>query len=937
MPPSLKERPKIAAIEKFKSPEEELAYLRERVREKEGELETSKNKFESDRIAKRELAAYADIPAATILHETVVMPEHDIVRHILKLEPEPHDTQVDEILKLVMERGIRNALSVVARTKNPHLEDDVHRALVRYIAEGLPDHGMAPPEKVRRALNMVLFEIQPQAHGEGDKQENAQHKLEQLLSSSEQLYAGLMSLIDSHEGFSLEIAVPEGSEEAFLYLAVPRVKKTLAERLISSVFPNARMSEARGDYNVFNYSGHHAGCYATLGDHPSLPLKTPDLFEHDPMNILLAAFAKIAKHGEGAALQILVSTEGDRYNHHYKKILRELEKGRHFRQAIKVPETELGEALRDVAKQIFMPEAHQKEIDREFRRSSDQVATEEITRKVKSRIAPALIRLVASAPTAQRAEELLSNLESSFKQYDDPKGNHLVFKKIGRWGMSDFTRDFTYREFDRSIAVPLSLGEITSIFHFTAERVTTSRELKRSFAKQAPAPVEMSGEGISLGINHYGADATKVHFGASDRLRHAYVIGQTGTGKTGLIKNMIMQDIRAGEGVAFIDPHGNDIEDVLASIPKEREKDVIYFDPAYTARPMGLNMLEYDRARPEMKTFVVDEVYGIFRKLYADVPEAFGPMFEQYYRNAVQLVVEDPDTGSTFVEIPRVFADPSFRNLKLSHCENPIIVQFWRKIAEQAQGDPSLENVAPYITSKFDVFLTNDIMRPVVSQEKSAFNFREIMDGKKIFLANLSKGRLGDRNTALLGLILVSKFLQAAFSRVDTRGDLPVFYLYVDEFQNLATPSIATILSEARKYKLSLTIAHQFIAQLEENIRDAVIGNVGTKAAFRIGTSDAEFLEKQFMPIFSAQDLENLPNRHAVLSLLVGGVPARPFTIETEELPKFDYSNIDALKERSYQAYGKPREEVEAEIRRKFDAAYGRKPAEPELPAALYQ
>ncbi len=925
---------------KFKSPEEELAYLRERVREKEAEMETPGNRFESDRIAKREVAVYGDTPAATILHETVVMAEHDILKNVLKLTPEPHDKQVDEVLRLVAERGVRNALSVASRMKNPHLEDDVHRALIRYIAEGLPDKGFGVPERMKRSLNMVLFEIQPQAHGEGDKQENQQHKLEQLLSSSEQLYAGLMSLIDSREGFSLEIAVQEGTEEAFLYLAVPRAKKILAERLIASVFPNARMSEARGDYNIFNYDGAHAGAYARLADHPALPLKTPEMFEHDPMNILLAAFAKIAKHGEGAALQITVSTEGDRYNHHYKKIVRELEKGKYFRKALRVPETEIGEAVHLMAKQIFMPEQHQRELDQQFRKSSDQVATEVITKKLKTRIAPVSIRLVTSAATQERAEELLSNLEAPFNQYDDSKGNRLLFKRVGQWGISEFLRDFTYRSFDHSISMPLSLAEITSIFHFTAERVTTSRELKRSFAKQAPAPVETPAEGITIGINTYGADETPVRFGASDRLRHAYVIGQTGTGKTGLIKNMIIQDIKNGEGVAFIDPHGNDIEDVLACIPPERMNDVIYFDPAYTARPMGLNMLEYDRTKPEMKTFVVDEVYGIFRKLYADVPEAFGPMFEQYYRNAVQLVVEDPDTGSTFVEIPRVFADTAFRNLKLSHCNNPIIVQFWRKIAEQAQGDPSLENVAPYITSKFDVFLTNDIMRPIVSQEKSAFNFREIMDKKKIFLANLSKGRLGDRNTSLLGLILVSKFLQAAFSRVDTRGDLlPVFYLYIDEFQNFATPSIATILSEARKYKLSLTIAHQFIAQLEEDIRDAVIGNVGTKASFRIGTQDAEFLEKQFTPIFTAQDLENLPNRNAVLSLLVNGVPARPFTIQTQELPKMDYSNIDAMKELSYRTYGKDREEVEAETRRKFDAAYGKKaePLESDLPQSLYQ
>lgn len=933
------EKPRNAALEKFKSPEEELAYLRERVREKEAEMEAPDNRFESDRIARREVAAYSEVPAATILHETVVMAEHEILKNVLRLEPEMHDTQVDEILRLVQTNGIRNALSVAARMKNPHLEDDIHRALVRYIAEGLPDRGMGVPEKTRRALNMVLFEIHPQAHGGGDKQDNQQHKLEQLLSSSEQLYAGLTSLIDKHEGFSLEIAVQEGTEEAFLYLAVPRTKKILAERLISSVFPNARMSESRGDYNIFNYEGHHAAAYATLADHPSLPLKTPELFEYDPMNVLLAAFAKIAKHGEGASLQITVSTEGDRYNHHYKKILRQLEKGKNFRKAIKVPETEIGEAVYAMAKQVFMPEAHKKEMESQFRKSSDQVMTEEITKKIKSRIAPVSIRLVTSAPTQERADELLFNLEAPFNQYDDPKGNQLTFKRVGSWGLTDFIRSFTYREFDPSIMMPLSLAEVTAIFHFTAERLTTSRELKRSFGKQAPAPVETPAEGITIGINQYGADETPVRFGASDRLRHAYVIGQTGTGKTGFIKNMIIQDIKNGEGVAFIDPHGNDIEDILACIPPERRKDVIYFDPAYTARPMGLNMLEYDRSKPEMKTFVVDEVYGIFRKLYADVPEAFGPMFEQYYRNAVQLVVEDPDTGSTFVEIPRVFADREFRNMKLNHCKNPIIVQFWRKIAEAAGGDPSLENVAPYITSKFDVFLTNDIMRPIVSQEKSAFNFREIMDKKKIFLANLSKGRLGDRNTSLLGLILVSKFLQAAFSRVDTRGDLlPVFYLYIDEFQNFATPSIATILSEARKYKLSLTIAHQFIAQLEEDIRDAVIGNVGTKASFRVGTQDAEFLEKQFSPIFNAQDLENLPNRNAVLSLLVNGVPARPFTIQTQDLPPMDYSTVEALKELSYKTYGKDREEVEAEVRRKFDAAYGKKP-DPlgEMPASLYQ
>jgi hypothetical protein len=935
MPPLVKERIRVSAeSKKFVSPEEELAYLRERVKEKERELDVSGNRFEKERIARREIAEYADTPSATILHEAVVMPEHDILRTVLKLEPEAHDRQMDELLQIVSSRGIRNTLSVAARMKSPHLEDDLHRVLVRYIAEGLPDKGLPPPEKVRHALALVLFEIQPQAYGTGDDKQ-AQQKLEQLLSSSEQLYAGLLPLVSTHDGFSLEIAVPEGSEEASLYLAVPRSKKELAERLISSVFPNARISESRGDYNIFNYEGAHVAAHAELAEHPAFPLKTYDLFEHDPLNVLLAAFAKISKYGEGAALQIVVGHEGDRYNKHYKKIVREIEKGKKLHEALRVPETAFGEVIRDAAKALFAPKQYEKEKEKEFRRASDQLATESIGRKVKSRVAPVVIRIVTSAKDKARAEELLENLEAPFNQYDDAKGNHLVFKRVSNWNLAAFLRDFTYRTFDLSLSMPLSLAEVATIFHFTAERVTTSRELKRSFAKQSPAPVEMSDSGITLGLNRYGATETPVRFAPNDRLRHAYVIGQTGTGKTGLIKNMLIQDIKNGEGVAFIDPHGNDIEDVLAAVPAERAGDVIYFDPAYTARPMGLNMLEYDRARPEMKTFVVDEVYGIFRKLYADVPEAFGPMFEQYYRNAVQLVVEDPDSGSTFVEIPRVFADTAFRNLKLSRCNNPIIVQFWKKIAEQAQGDPSLENVAPYITSKFDVFLTNDIMRPIIAQEKSAFNFRDIMDSRKIFLANLSKGRLGDRNTALLGLVLVSKFLQAAFSRVDTlagqaRGELPTFYLYIDEFQNFATPSIATILSEARKYKLSLTVAHQFIAQLDDKIRDAVIGNVGTKAAFRVGTTDAEFLEKQFSPTFTAADLENLPNRHAVLSLLVGGKPARPFTIETIDLPKVDYARVPLLKELSYKTYGKDREEIEAGIRQKFAP-----PSAPE-PESLY-
>jgi hypothetical protein len=381
---------------------------------------------------------------------------------------------------------------------------------------------------------------------------------------------------------------------------------------------------------------------------------------------------------------------------------------------------------------------------------------------------------------------------------------------------------------------------------------------------------------------------------------------------------MIIEDMKMGNGVCMIDPHGSDVQDVLANVPKERFDDVIYFDPAYTARPMALNMLEYDPNFPEQKTFVVNELFNIFRKLYGAVPEAMGPAFEQYFRNSALLVMESPELGNTLVDVSRVLSDKAYREKKIALCKNPLVKQFWVN-AEKTTGEQGLANYVQYVTNKFDVFLANEIMRPVVAQEKSSWNFRDIMDNKKILLVNLSKGRLGDINANLIGLILVGKILMAALSRVDMFGkDFPPFYLYIDEFQNITTDSIATILSEARKYKLSLTIAHQFIAQLEQNIRDAVFGNVGSLATFRVGAEDAEYLEKQFAPTFSAPDLMNIDNYNAYLRLLVNGKPAKPFNIKILPPSKGDKTQIEDLKNMSYLKYGNDRVIVEKLIMEKY-------------------
>jgi hypothetical protein len=415
---------------------------------------------------------------------------------------------------------------------------------------------------------------------------------------------------------------------------------------------------------------------------------------------------------------------------------------------------------------------------------------------------------------------------------------------------------------------------------------------------------------------------TKVFIGDEDRLRHMYVIGQTGTGKSVCLKNMIIQDITRGNGCCFIDPHGTDVLDILANVPPERFHDVIYFDPSYTPRPMALNMLEYDPRFPEQKTFVVNELFSIFQKLYGGVPESMGPMFEQYFRNATMLVIEDPETGCTLLDVSRVMSNKAFRDLKISRCKNPVVTQFWTEVAEKAGGEASLANIVPYITSKFDVFLANDIMRPIIAQEKSSFNFRDIMDNKKILLVNLSKGRLGDINANLIGLILVGKILMSALSRVDSitssGGSLPAFYLYIDEFQNITTDSISAILSEARKYKLSLTVAHQFIAQLQEKIRDAVFGNVGSMISFRVSAEDAEYLEKQFSPVFSAKDIMNIENLNAYAKILVGGRAEKAFNILESFPPKGNPAAVDSLKQLSYLTFGGDRAEIEAKILEKY-------------------
>lgn len=903
----------------FKNPEDEISHLRKLIAEKEKDLENLGMKGEDLAQSRQTLAQYKVAREDEVLHPEFKIDRTELDQIALKLSPEEHDVQINELVKLAKEKGIKNALSVVEKLSDFHITDDFHRFISEYLREGFTIPGFNEKEKISKALNMVLYEI---LIPEESDREESKLNLQEIISGMEQFYASMLSLSPdgktSQNWMSLEIANANFSQEIVFYVAVPQARKNLFEKSILSIFHNAKISEKPDDYNIFNKTGFTAGTCATLAKNPIYPIKTYENFVHDPLNLILSSFSKVNRDGEGATIQLIWSPVGEKYIKKYKEALEKIKKGTPLKEAIDIPDSIGGEFVHTFKDLFSTSKKDKKEEEKEKPEPIDQTAIEEIGKKISAPIVRCNLRILASSNSQEEAQEILDNLKSSFNQFENTIGNTFEWRKIEKGGLRSLVRDFAFRVFDEDSAMPMNIREVTSIIHFHTKALSASEGLRQSRSATAQAPLDISKQGLLLGVNNHRNVETEVRMSEDDRLRHFYCIGQTGTGKSTLLKEMIIQDIQMGNGVCMIDPHGSDVQDVLASIPKERYEDLIYFDPGFTARPMALNMLEYDENFPEQKTFVVNELFNIFRKLYGNVPESMGPAFEQYFRNSALLVMEDPASGNTLVDMSRVLSDKAYRELKLSRCKNPLVKQFWIN-AEKTTGDQGLANYVQYVTNKFDVFLANEIMRPIVAQEKSSFNFRDIMDNKKILLVNLSKGRLGDINANLIGLILVGKILMAALSRVDMFGkDFAPFYLYIDEFQNITTDSIATILSEARKYKLSLTIAHQFIAQLEENIRDAVFGNVGSLCSFRVGAEDAEYLEKQFTPTFAASDLMNIDNRNAYLRLLVNGKPAKPFNVSVLPPPAGDSVQVENLKQFSYLTYGKPREEVEKLVLEKY-------------------
>ncbi len=906
--------------QKFKTPEEELAFLREQIVRKEKEILEMNQTPIREEVIKKELFEHSEKKKEDILEQQHVFNKKQVEEIVLDLMPEEHDEKMSELVNILQDKGVANALSIVGKLKDPHIEDDFHRFLVQYIKAGFSVKDSKERGPIFNALKMTLFEVSLPSESKDDTQKNK--NLKEIISKMEQFYAGMLSVGSGSENegyFTIELANSVLSSEIVFYISIPDSKRSLFERQIQSIFPNVKITEKKDDYNIFNEYGDYSGSVAEFSKNDIMPIKTYDQFDYDPLNVLLNAFSKINREEGGASIQIIVKPAPEERTGFFRRVLKEMEKGYKFKEALERADTSFSNLFKLVGKEFISSSPKgDKEKMKEESVVSNKLPTENVQQKLSSQLASVNIRILSSAVTKEESDSILFDIESAFNQFENTNGNKIKFNRLSGKDLLNLTRSFSFRLFADNAEMVMNLKELTTTMHLPEVNFGAISELKQTKANTAAAPLDMPKEGILLGKNIYRNIETEIHLSPEDRLRHFYVIGQTGTGKTTILKTMIRQDILNGDGVCMIDPHGSDIQEVLSFIPPERYDDVIYFDPSYTERPMGLNMLEYDPSYPEQKTFVVNELLSIFKKLYGATPESMGPAFEQYFRNSALLVMEDPESGNTLLDISRVLSDRNYRKYKLSKCKNPLVVQFWEN-AERTTGDQGLANYVQYITNKFDVFLSNEIMRPIVSQEKSVFNFRDIMDNKKILLVNLSKGRLGDINSNLVGLIIVGKLLMAALSRVDIpEEERNPFYLYIDEFQNVTTDSISTILSEARKYKLSLTIAHQFIAQLDDKIKNAVFGNVGSMSVFRVSAEDAEYLEKQLTPVFTRQDLINLEMHNSYVKMLSNGKPIKPFSMVTNLPPRGSKILLDKIKQLSYLKFGRERSVVEEEIMEKY-------------------
>ena len=707
------------------------------------------------------------------------------------------------------------------------------------------------------------------------------------IDAAEQMFASLYSLkkdgyfsfLEPEDLFSFEIVAMK--EDIGFYVSVPRKIRDLVEKQIHGAYPGADITE-QDEVNIFSEKGRVAFAALSLEKAHYFPVKTYKDLPTDGLSLITSGLSKLGE-GEGAIIQILMQPEGKSWQ----------SQGYSYMQSEKKRES-------DPEKATYQHDPKKMEsIDSKISKPGFRVS----------------IRIVVSSPQEYAAQSHLNNIVGAFAQFSSSNNN---FHRLTIFFKHLFMIDFIYRYMPviKRGTMILNSEELATIFHFPNKTVET-HHIRWLNAKSAPAPSDIPSEGLRIGKTVYRGQEREIFMSQDDRRRHMYIIGKTGTGKSEFLKEMILQDIEAGRGVCAIDPHGEFVEDLLQLMPPERAEDVIYFNPSDLDRPMGMNMMECDTE--EQQHFVVNSIISLMYKLYDPHKTGIiGPRFEHAIRNAMLTIMTKK--GTTFIELVRILTDPKYVDELLPYVKDPIVRRYWTdQIAQTADFHKS--EVLDYIVSKFGKFITNKTMRNIIGQSESSFNMRDIMDNQKIFLANLSKGVLGEEDAKFLGLILVPKVLTAAMARQNMAMELRKdFYLYVDEFQNYATEDFAVILSEARKYRLNLIVANQFISQIDEDVKNAVFGNVGTIVSFRLGVPDANFLQHEFSPTFNDHDLANVEKYHVYIKTIVKNEPVPPFSMSLMKdmdavKARMNPRLAEMIKQLSRLKFGRDKDEIEAEMK----------------------
>jgi hypothetical protein len=798
-----------------------------------------------------------------------------------------------------------------------------------------------------RSLSMVFLSVKlPKKESKDDRDvEGEQYSTQkdfkeiacgvmtQFFDSLYSLYTSRWYRIYSAQDFmSFEYAVIDGQVNFFA--VCPRDSKPLLEKQITAYYPEANIEEV-DDYNIFKPGYKVAASYMVATKKYCYPIRTYDRMTADPLNTVVNSLSKIPRD-EGAAIQIMIRPKRNGWQEKGRKLASDMFQNKSGNNFSFLNPLSWFSTLFEI---LFKGADGISNLDKDGVSTRTTPITDEEVKAIEQKNAKpgfdTVIRVVTSAKTKAEARVNLSTIYNSFGHFTQNNGNGFNYTKYSN--TRNLVTNFIFRNFWRGFnqwflrqRMVFSPEELASLFHFPNIRFNKSPQIVWQNFKIAPLPPNVPTEGILLGHNIFRGEKQEVRMKNEDRFRHFYVIGQTGTGKSSILQVKIRQDLKNGNGICVIDPHGSLIEDILPFIPRHRADDVIYFNPSDLDRPLGLNLLEGKTW--EEKELVALDAMNIMIKLFDE--EVFGPRIQDYFRNGVLTLMSDP-AGGALTDIVRLFTDDDFQKTKTVHVDNPVVKSFWEHQMAKT-GAREKQEMIPYFAAKFGQFVTNTMMRNIIGQTQSAFDFSEVMQEGKIILMNLSKGTVGEINSKLLGLIVVQKIQMAALRRElipkDQRRD---FFLYIDEFQNYVTDSIESILSEARKYRLGLIIAHQYLAQLEEdggkkgsvNLKDAIFGNVGSMMSYKIGAQDAEDMAKEMAPVFSDQDLINIDKYKAVMKLSIDTQPSRPFSIipvnpYTEE---GDKDAAEAFKQLSRLKYGRDRDFVEREILRRIGATFDEK------------